>query len=80
MAWPEKTLIWSEIKAALPVINMSGENSGDLLVWSQDKNLEEVKERTREITEEVNNNNQEHDMDKDDITVINQSSGNSKEK
>ena len=49
MAMPEKTKIWSEIKAALPAINKSGSNGVVFLLWSQDKNLEQVKEKIREI-------------------------------
>ena len=49
MAVPEKTRIWSEIKASLPYINKSGLNSVAILLWSQDKGLEEVRKRMREI-------------------------------
>ena len=51
MAFPEKTKIWSAMKAALPAINRSGTNGVEFLVWSQDKSLEEVKERIKFIRE-----------------------------
>ena len=50
MALPEKTKIWSLIKASLPAINKSGSNGVEMLVWAQDKSLEEVKKRLKEIT------------------------------
>ena len=50
MALPEKTKIWSLIKASLPAINESGSNGVEVLVWAQDKSLEEVKKRLKEIT------------------------------
>ena len=53
MAMPEKTRIWSEIKATLPYINKSGLNSVEILLWSQDKGLEEVRKRMREIKQMV---------------------------
>ena len=55
MALPEKTKIWSAIKAALPAINKSGSNGIEVLMWSQDKGLEEVKQKLREIVMKVEN-------------------------
>jgi hypothetical protein len=55
MALPEKTKIWSAIKAALPAINKSGSNGIEVLMWSQDKGLEEVKQKLREIIMKVEN-------------------------
>ena len=49
MALEEKTKIWIAIKAALPFINASGINSVELLLWSQDKDLDEVRTRLGEI-------------------------------
>ena len=51
MVLPEKTKIWNVIKANLPAINKSGSNGIEVLVWSQDKGLEEVKEMIRGIRE-----------------------------
>ena len=39
---PERTLIWCEIKAAVPVMLKNGVSSVGVLVWSQGKSLEEV--------------------------------------
>ena len=53
MAFPEKTIIWGEIKAAVSDINKSGSNGIEVLLWSQDKNLKEVRERIKEIRAKV---------------------------
>ena len=53
MAFEEKTKIWMAIKAALPLINKRGLNSVEILLWSQDKDLGQVKERLEEIKDEV---------------------------
>ena len=39
---PERTLIWCEIKAAVPVMLKNGVSSVGVLVWSQGKSLAEV--------------------------------------
>ena len=57
MVLPEKTKIWNVIKANLAAINKSGSNGIEVLVWSQDKGLEEVKDRIRGIRER---NKREH--------------------
>ena len=49
MAMVEKTKIWIDIKAALPFINACNINSVELLLWSQDKGLNEVRERLASI-------------------------------
>ena len=49
MALPEKTKIWSAIKASLADINKSGSNGIEVLMWSQDKGLDEVKQKLKEI-------------------------------
>ena len=49
MAMVEKTKIWIDIKAALPFINACDINSVELLLWSQDKGLKEVRERLASI-------------------------------
>ena len=41
---PERTLIWCEIKAAVPVMLRNGVSSVGVLVWSQGKSLVEVVE------------------------------------
>ena len=41
---PERTLIWCEIKAAVPVMLKNGVSSIGVLVWSQGKSLAEVLE------------------------------------
>ena len=43
---PERTLIWCEIKAAVPVMLKNGVSSVGVLVWSQGKSLKEVVEVT----------------------------------
>ena len=53
MALEEKTKIWMAIKAALPSINKCGLNSVEILLWSQDKDLGQVRERLGEIQDEV---------------------------
>ena len=53
MALEEKTKIWIAIKAALPLINKCGLNSVEILVWSQDKDLGQVRERLAEIRDMV---------------------------
>ena len=40
---PERTLIWCEIKAAVPVMLKNGVSSVGVLVWSQGKSLGEVR-------------------------------------
>ena len=49
MAMVEKTKIWIDIKAALPFIKACKINSVELLLWSQDKGLNEVRERLASI-------------------------------
>ena len=39
---PERTLIWCEIKAAVPVMLKNGVSSVGVLIWSQGKSLKEV--------------------------------------
>ena len=39
---PERTLIWCEIKAAVPAMLKAGVSSVGVLVWSQGKSLGEV--------------------------------------
>ena len=56
MALEEKTKIWMAIKAALPIINKSGLNSVEILLWSQDKDLGQVMKRLEEIKDEVEEN------------------------
>ena len=77
MAVPEKTRIWSEIKATLPYINKSGLNSFEILLWSQDKGLEEVRKRMREIKEMVEKEEEDkkkskkkHKNDKDNMEEL----------
>ena len=41
------------IKAALPFINKCGLNSVEILLWSQDKDLGQVRERLEEIKDMV---------------------------
>ena len=53
MALVEKTKIWMVMKAYLPFINSCGINSVELLIWSQDKSLEEVRRRLIEIKESL---------------------------
>ena len=53
MALEEKTKIWLLIKAALPLINKCGLNSVEILLWSQDKDLGQVRERLKEIKDMV---------------------------
>ena len=79
MVLPEKTKIWSEIKASLPYINKCGLNSVEILLWSQDKGLEEVRKRLREIkgmveeqdkkAEDIAKNNSENSEEPDDILL-----------
>ena len=38
----EKLLIWNEIKKAAPAIMRAGGNAVEILIWSQDKTLDEV--------------------------------------
>ena len=59
MAMPKKTRIWSEIKVDLPYIKKSGLNSVEILLWSQDKGLEEVRKRMREIKQMVEKEEEE---------------------
>ena len=40
---PERTLIWCEIKAAVPAMLKAGVSSVGVLVWSQGKSLGEVR-------------------------------------
>ena len=82
MALEEKTKIWIAIKATLPFINKCGLNSGEILVWSQDKDLGEVKKRLREIEDMVeedekekkkkmkNDNNDEDNVDEPDEEIL----------
>ena len=44
---PEKLLIWTEIKNATPAIMKAGGNAVEILIWSQDKTLKEVREVLR---------------------------------
>ena len=44
---PEKLLIWTEIKNATPAIMRAGGNAVEILIWSQDKTLKEVREILR---------------------------------
>ena len=67
MVLPEKTKIWNVIKANLPAINKSGSNGIEVLVWSQDKGLEEVKERIRGIRERNKIKRQEEASERKEI-------------
>ena len=40
----EKLLIWNEIKKAAPAIMRAGGNAVEILIWSQGKTLEEVRQ------------------------------------
>ena len=71
MALPEKTKIWSAIKAALPAINKSGSNGIEVLMWSQDKGLEEVKQKLREIIMKVENEDEKETSEKNVSTENN---------
>ena len=62
---PERTLIWCEIKAAVPVMLKNGVSSVGVLVWSQGKSLKEVVEVTsllRGILNKTNKNNETFTM------------------
>ena len=45
--FPEKTLIWNEIKKAAPDITKDGGNPIEILLWSQGKTLDEVKRKLK---------------------------------
>ena len=71
MALEEKTKIWMAIKAALPLINKCGLNSVEILMWSQDKDLGQVKERLEEIKDEVEDDVKHRDGDtKEDVEEV----------
>ena len=67
MALDEKTKIWIAIKAALPLLNVGGVNSVELLLWSQDKDLGEVRRRLGEIREEVEEKEKSKNMEREEI-------------
>ena len=66
MALDEKTKIWIAIKAALPLLNIGGVNSVELLLWSQDKDLGEVRRRLGQIREEVEEKEKSKDMEREE--------------
>ena len=45
MAHSEKTRIWLLLKKSLPQLNKAGINPIEFLVWTQEKNISEVKNR-----------------------------------
>ena len=53
MVLEEKTEVWIAIKAALSWINKCGLNSVEILLWSQDKDLGQVRVRLGEIKDMV---------------------------
>ena len=69
---PEKLLIWTEIKNATPAIMRAGGNAVEILIWSQDKTLKEVREILRgddpielfekRKAEETNNEEKKNDI------------------
>ena len=67
MALDEKTKIWIAIKAALPLLNVGGVNSVELLLWSQDKDLGEVRRRLGKIREEVEEKEKSKNMEREEI-------------
>ena len=67
MALDEKTKIWIAIKAALPLLNVGGVNSVELLLWSQDKDLGEVRRRLGEIREEVEEKEKSKNMEREEM-------------
>ena len=75
MALPEKTKIWSAIKAHLSAINQSGSNGIEVLMWSQDKGLEEVRQRLRELTIKAGKDKNEEEQKETDehIAITTQS-------
>ena len=68
MALDEKTKIWIAIKAALPLLNVGCVNSVELLLWSQDKNLGEVRRRLGEIRDEVEEKKRCTDVKREEST------------
>ena len=71
MALEEKTKIWIAIKAALPLINKCGLNSVEILVWSQDKDLGQVRERLAEIKDMVEEEVEHREGDtKEDVEEV----------
>ena len=46
----EKMLIWHEIKRAAPAIMKAGGNAVEILIWSQGRSLEEVRDLLRRDT------------------------------
>ena len=66
MALPEEKNIWSAIKANLLAINQSGSNGIEVLMCLQDKGLEEVRQRLRELTIKARNDKKEEEQKKTD--------------
>ena len=59
---PEKTKIWLEIRRAAHLLNKEGMNTIELLLWSQDKNLVEVRTRLQELETEIAKKKKEREL------------------